>query len=67
MRYAELKEDWEVDFGPQRFSFKDLYNATEGFKNKNLLGVGGFGKVYKGVLKSSKLEIVVKRVSHESR
>uniref|UniRef100_A0A0D9WV78 Protein kinase domain-containing protein n=1 Tax=Leersia perrieri TaxID=77586 RepID=A0A0D9WV78_9ORYZ len=28
---------------------------------------GGFGKVYKGVLPSSKLEVAVKRVSHESR
>uniref|UniRef100_A0A0D9WXQ1 non-specific serine/threonine protein kinase n=1 Tax=Leersia perrieri TaxID=77586 RepID=A0A0D9WXQ1_9ORYZ len=67
MRYAELHEDWEVEFGPHRFSYKDLYHAMEGFKNKNLLGVGGFGRVYKGVLPISKLEIAVKRVSHESR
>ncbi|XP_062230842.1 L-type lectin-domain containing receptor kinase SIT2-like [Phragmites australis] len=67
LRYAELKEDWEVEFGPHRFSYKDLYHATEGFKNNNLLGAGGFGKVYKGVLQSSKLVVAVKRVSHESR
>lgn len=66
-RYAELKEDWEVEFGPHRFPYKDLYYATQGFKNKNLLGVGGFGRVYKGVLPKSKLEIAVKRVSHESK
>jgi serine/threonine protein kinase len=29
--------------------------------------VGGFGKVYKGVLPKSKVEVAVKRVSHESR
>ncbi|PNT77098.1 hypothetical protein BRADI_1g57772v3 [Brachypodium distachyon] len=66
-RYAELKEDWEVELGPHRFPYKDLYNATQGFNKKNLLGVGGFGRVYKGVLPRSKLEIAVKRVSHESK
>ncbi|CAL4998109.1 unnamed protein product [Urochloa decumbens] len=67
LRYAEVREDWEAEFGPHRFSYKDLYQATEGFKNKNLLGTGGFGKVYKGVLPKSKLDIAVKKVSHESR
>ncbi|KAK1633189.1 hypothetical protein QYE76_007504 [Lolium multiflorum] len=66
-RYAELKEDWEVKFGPHRLSYKDLHNATKGFQNNHLLGAGGFGKVYKGTLPSSKLEVAVKRVSHESR
>ncbi|KAM0850363.1 hypothetical protein ACQ4PT_053136 [Festuca glaucescens] len=66
-RYTELREDWEVEFGPHRFPYKHLYCATEGFKNKNLLGVGGFGRVYKGVLPKAKLEIAVKRVSHESK
>lgn len=67
LRYAELQEDWEIEFGPHRFSYKDLFHATEGFKNKHLLGAGGFGKVYKGALPSTKLEVAVKRVSHESR
>uniref|UniRef100_A0A0A9CNC0 non-specific serine/threonine protein kinase n=1 Tax=Arundo donax TaxID=35708 RepID=A0A0A9CNC0_ARUDO len=67
LRYAELLEDWELEFGPHRFSFKDLYHATDGCKSKHLLGVGGFGKVYKGILLKSKLEVAVKRISHESR
>ncbi|KAG0514074.1 hypothetical protein BDA96_10G158400 [Sorghum bicolor] len=63
----ELQEDWEVEFGPHRFTYKDLFLATEGFKNKNVLGAGGFGKVYKGILPTSKLEIAVKRLSHDSK
>jgi hypothetical protein len=70
LRYAEVLEEWELEFGPHRFSFKDLYHATSGFKSKHLLGAGGFGQVYKGVLGSSKsvcTEVAVKRISHESR
>ncbi|KAF0908339.1 hypothetical protein E2562_024753 [Oryza meyeriana var. granulata] len=67
LRYAELREDWEVEFGPHRFSYKDLFNATQGFKSKHILGVGGFGMVYKGVLRTSKMEVAVKKVSHDSK
>uniref|UniRef100_I1Q7T5 non-specific serine/threonine protein kinase n=1 Tax=Oryza glaberrima TaxID=4538 RepID=I1Q7T5_ORYGL len=66
-RYAELREDWEVEFGPHRFSYKELFRATDGFADKHLLGSGGFGKVYRGMLPKSKLEVAVKKVSHESR
>ncbi|NP_001183207.1 L-type lectin-domain containing receptor kinase SIT2 precursor [Zea mays] len=67
LKYAELREDWELEFGPHRFSYRDLLDATEGFKDELLLGVGGFGRVYKGTLPVSKLEVAVKRVSHDSR
>ncbi|KEH41557.1 putative protein kinase RLK-Pelle-L-LEC family [Medicago truncatula] len=66
-KFSEILEDWEHEYGPHRFKFKDLYFATKGFGEKGLLGVGGFGRVYKGVIPSSKLEVAVKRVSHESR
>lgn len=65
-KFADVVEDWELEYGPQRFKFKDLYVAAKGFREKELLGSGGFGRVYKGKL-VSKLEIAVKRVSHESR
>jgi hypothetical protein len=64
LRYAELHEDWEVPFGPHRFSYKDLFHATKGFSDKQLLGEGGFGGVYRGALRKSGMEIAV---SHESR
>uniref|UniRef100_A0A8R7TDL8 Legume lectin domain-containing protein n=1 Tax=Triticum urartu TaxID=4572 RepID=A0A8R7TDL8_TRIUA len=66
-RFAEVREDWEDEFGPHRFTYRDLFHATEGFSGTNLLGVGGFGRVYRGVLSASNLEVVVKRVSHDSK
>lgn len=65
-RYQELREDWEQEYGPQRFSYKDLYKATNGFKDKEILGAGGCGKVYRGVLPSSGVQVAVKRFSHDS-
>ncbi|XP_042454315.1 L-type lectin-domain containing receptor kinase SIT2-like [Zingiber officinale] len=66
-KFAEVLEDWELEYGPHRFSYRDLYSATKGFSEENLLGVGGFGRVYKGVLPKSNLEIAVKKISHESK
>ncbi|GMN56959.1 hypothetical protein TIFTF001_026070 [Ficus carica] len=66
-KFAELLEDWELDYGPQRYRYKDLYTATKGFGDKELLGAGGFGTVYRGVLSATKVEIAVKKISHNSR
>ncbi|KAL9228707.1 hypothetical protein vseg_004258 [Gypsophila vaccaria] len=65
-KYEEILEDWEREYIVQRFSYKDLYRATEGFKEKHVLGTGGFGKVYKGVLPSTNADVAVKKVSHSS-
>ncbi|XP_010685700.2 L-type lectin-domain containing receptor kinase SIT2-like [Beta vulgaris subsp. vulgaris] len=65
--YAEVKESWEDEYASHRFSFKDLYVATKGFKDSELLGSGGFGKVYIGVLPSTNTQVAVKRVSHDSK
>ncbi|KAF8397436.1 hypothetical protein HHK36_016353 [Tetracentron sinense] len=66
-KFTEVLEDWEVQYGPHRFSYKDLFMATKGFKDTELLGSGGFGRVYKGVLPTSSIQVAVKRVSHESK
>ncbi|KAM7466647.1 hypothetical protein LguiB_014209 [Lonicera macranthoides] len=41
-------------------SYGDLLKATNGFSSTNLIGVGSFGAVYKGILEHEKTEIAVK-------
>ncbi|KAK4765944.1 hypothetical protein SAY87_007586 [Trapa incisa] len=67
MKFAEVLEEWELNYGPHRFKYKDLYIATRGFRDQELLGTGGFGRVYRGTLPTSKIDIAVKRISHDSR
>jgi serine/threonine protein kinase len=66
-KYEEIREDWEREYGPHRFTYKSLYKATKGFSDKELLGAGGFGKVYRGKLPSSNIQFAVKKVSHDSK
>ncbi|XP_010469280.1 PREDICTED: putative L-type lectin-domain containing receptor kinase V.6 [Camelina sativa] len=66
-KVIEVLEEWEIQYGPHRFAYKELSNATKGFKEKQLLGKGGFGQVYKGTLPGSDADIAVKRTSHDSR
>ncbi|EFJ22086.1 hypothetical protein SELMODRAFT_443356 [Selaginella moellendorffii] len=59
------EEDPEVHLGQlKRFSLRELQVATDGFSNKNILGRGGFGKVYKGRLSDGSL-VAVKRLKEE--
>ncbi|KAE9585582.1 hypothetical protein Lal_00010199 [Lupinus albus] len=45
----------------QRFSYKDLKQATNGFDISNVIGKGGSGTVFRGILKDGKL-IAIKRL-----
>ncbi|KAM3694479.1 hypothetical protein ACJW31_07G061100 [Castanea mollissima] len=67
VKKADVIEAWELDIGPHRFSYKELKKATRGFRDKELLGFGGSGRVYKGTLSNSNTQVAVKRISHESK
>jgi hypothetical protein len=66
-KMADVVEDWEHDIGPHRFPYEELKKATKGFKEKELIGSGGFGRVYKGILPNSDTQVAVKRVSQHSK
>ncbi|KAH7656692.1 Non-specific serine/threonine protein kinase protein [Dioscorea alata] len=56
-------DDRRIAYGQlKRFPWRELQVATDGFSEKNVLGQGGFGKVYKGVL-SDNTKIAVKRLT----
>ncbi|KAM4102017.1 hypothetical protein ACB094_05G191000 [Castanea mollissima] len=48
------------------FDLKNIIAATDNFAVANLLGKGGFGSVYKGLLQNG-MEITVKKLSKNSR
>nr|CAB3504312.1 unnamed protein product [Digitaria exilis] len=59
---AEMLEDWELAH-PHRLPYKELHAAANGFEGSQILGAGGFGKVYKGVLRRSGDVVAIKRIS----
>ncbi|KAL4596583.1 hypothetical protein ACB092_12G173100 [Castanea dentata] len=69
-RYRELSpENVNVEFAENfslhSFSYNELENATDGFKEngfKEVLGEGSFGSVYKGYVSEANKTIVVKRL-----
>ncbi|KAG6433801.1 hypothetical protein SASPL_105418 [Salvia splendens] len=63
----EIMESWELEIVPHRYKYIELKKATKNFKESELLGSGGFGRVYKGTLRNPKAEVAVKRVSHDSK
>ncbi|KAJ8545524.1 hypothetical protein K7X08_018107 [Anisodus acutangulus] len=64
-REREDMEDWELEYWPHRITYQEIDAATKGFADENVIGIGGNGRVYKGVLAAGS-EVAVKRISHES-
>lgn len=54
---------------PKFFTYKHLSKATRGFSKENLIGTGGFGSVYRGVLPNSDCDttIAVKKINATSK
>ncbi|CBI21030.3 unnamed protein product, partial [Vitis vinifera] len=52
---------------PKMFTYKQLSKATHNFSKENLLGAGGFGTVYKGILSDHPSPIAVKKISATSK
>ncbi|KAK3031638.1 hypothetical protein RJ639_037386 [Escallonia herrerae] len=56
--------DRTIAFGQlKRFAWRELQLATDNFSEKNVLGEGGYGKVYRGVL-GDNTKVAVKRLTH---
>ncbi|XP_039035400.1 proline-rich receptor-like protein kinase PERK4 [Hibiscus syriacus] len=54
-----LSPTMALGFNKSTFTYEELLAATNGFSQANLIGQGGFGFVYKGVLPNGK-EVVIK-------
>ncbi|PSS36686.1 LRR receptor-like serine/threonine-protein kinase [Actinidia chinensis var. chinensis] len=59
--------DRRIEFGQlKRFAWRELQIATDSFSENNVLGQGGFGKVYKGVLADNTKVAVKRLINYES-
>lgn len=54
-----------LNSGVRGFSFKEVAEATDDFSSSALVGRGGYGKVYRGVL-SDKTVVAIKRADEGS-
>ncbi|XP_042753999.1 L-type lectin-domain containing receptor kinase IX.2 [Lactuca sativa] len=63
----EMNNEFTMGVGLRRFSYRELARSTGGFSEKQKLGEGGFGEVYKGFLDELKIYVAVKRVSKNSK
>jgi serine/threonine protein kinase len=57
------EDESKISFGQLRkFSLRELQLATKNFSESNVIGQGGFGKVYRGLL-SDNTKVAVKRLT----
>ncbi|KAM7466819.1 hypothetical protein LguiB_014381 [Lonicera macranthoides] len=51
----------------RHFSLAKILSATRNFSDELVLGQGGFGKVYKGVIDNGTATVAIKRLNHMSK
>ncbi|XP_006366052.1 serine/threonine-protein kinase CDL1-like [Solanum tuberosum] len=59
---TEIEKFGKGNISAQAFTFRELCLATQNFDYECLLGSGGFGKVYKGHIKSKNMAVAVKQL-----
>ncbi|KAG6473180.1 probable serine/threonine-protein kinase PBL23 [Zingiber officinale] len=59
---AEMLRIGSEKIAARVFTFREMAAATKNFDSENLLGEGGFGRVYKGQLKGSNEIVAVKQL-----
>ncbi|CAL5358225.1 unnamed protein product [Camellia sinensis] len=62
-----MDNDFEAGIGPKKFSNAELFRATNYFVDKQKLGEGGFGRVFKGFLRELNSYVAVKTISKGSK
>ncbi|XP_042482646.1 probable LRR receptor-like serine/threonine-protein kinase At3g47570 [Macadamia integrifolia] len=69
LRRKEKKEStlFLIESRHLKISYAQLLKATDGFSSENLIGVGGFGSVYKGVLNNGDTTVAVKVLNINQR
>uniref|UniRef100_A0A0D9W9Z1 non-specific serine/threonine protein kinase n=1 Tax=Leersia perrieri TaxID=77586 RepID=A0A0D9W9Z1_9ORYZ len=64
--FSTYHESWDQNQEFSNISFEDLTSATNSFDDTNMLGKGGFGKVYKVGILEDGMEVAVKRLNKDS-
>ncbi|KAG6541341.1 hypothetical protein Mapa_017283 [Marchantia paleacea] len=59
---TELDENWEMPAGVHRFTVEELARITSDFDDSHIIGAGGFGKVFSGILDDGRM-VAIKRAS----